>query len=314
MSPSSEAEQSPVPTPKRAWRFVAWTFGIGWGAAAVLRAVVGPMGGPLDPQFVESADSSITFLGVLFFLLPAIVAFIVAAHERVPVQSRGLRMAPATTLLTAPLVALALALLATGLPVILGISEFEPSGMGEVQRLAEERSVEALELKLDLDEQPRPLGSAVVRGLLVGVIAGLIFAPIVELPWRGLLFTELSGRGFAYAAVVSAALSALWWLPFQLLVGMAGFHGTAAAAVGVGSWALLGGPLAWARVRTGSILPGAILAVSDSAPSDIPRLATAGGSHLQLELCGLAAVGLLAAAALIWPPKTGRGASAGAAS
>lgn len=296
-------EASPPPAGGRAWSFVAWTFGIGWGAAAVLRLVAGPMGGAIDAPSAEPADWAATTLSVLFFVLPLVVTLILARRWGVSAKSWGLRMAPVSTLLTAPLVALALAVFATALPIVIGISEYEPSGMGEVQRLAEARSVEALELQLDLVDRPAPVRQEVLNGLVAGLVLGLLFAPILELPWRGLMLTELSRLGFARAALVPAVMAGLWWLPFQLLVGMVGYHTAGAAAVSVVSYALLGVPLAWIRVRTGSILPAGILAVGVSALSELPRLATAGGSHLQLELCSLAAVGLLAGAALFFPPK-----------
>jgi len=298
-------------SPARAWTFVAWTFGIGWGCAAVLRLLAGPMGGPLDSDTADASRWAPTVLSLLFFLLPAIVAFVMARRWGIRARLWGLRMAPLSAILTAPLVGLALALVATALPIAAGISEFEPSGMGEVQRLAEEHSVEALELQLKLADEQRPLGREVVSGLIAGLLLGIVFAPIIELPWRGLVLSELSGLGFARAAVFPAVLAGLWWLPFQLLVGMVGFHSPGAAAVSVVSYALLGVPLAWVRVKTGSILPAGVLAVSVSAFSELPRMATAGGSHLALELCSLAAVALLAGAALLWPPKPTDGAQEG---
>ncbi|MGI5818300.1 MAG: CPBP family intramembrane glutamic endopeptidase [Armatimonadota bacterium] len=288
----------------RAWTFVASTFGPGWGAAAVLRLIAGPMGGPLDPASADPADWAAGALSILFFVLPVIVAIVMSRRWGIGLRDWGLRMAPVSALLAAPLVGLALALVATALPILVGISEFEPSGMGEVQRLAEARSIQALELQIELADQPRPLGPKIAGGLLAGLLLGLLFAPVIELPWRGLMLTELSGRGFARAALIPAALAGLWWLPYQLLVGMVGYHGTGAAAVGIVSYALLGVPLAWVRVKTGSILPAGVLAVTVSALSELPRLATAGGTHLELELCALAVVGLLAGAALLWPPRS----------
>jgi hypothetical protein len=261
------------------------------------------MGGAIDPPSAEPVDWAGTTLSVLFFVLPLVVTLVLGRRWGISPRSWGLRMAPVTTLLAAPLVALGLAALATALPMVLGISEYEPSGMGEVQRLAEARSVEALELQLELADRPAPLRREILSGLVAGIVLGLLFAPILELPWRGLMLTELSRLGFARAALFPAIVAGLWWLPFQLLVGMVGYHSAGAAAVSVLSYALLGVPLAWLRVHTGSILPAGILAVGVSALSELPRLATAGGSHLQLELCSLAAVGLLAAGALIFPPK-----------
>lgn len=295
-------EEELSPEPARAWTFVAWTFGLGWGAAALLRLMAGPLGGPIDPPTADEADWAATVLSILFFGLPVVVAVVMARRWEVSVNSWGLRMAPVSTLLTMPLVGLALVILATALPIAVGISEFDPSGEGEVRRLAEARSVEALELQLDLADSPQPLRRTLMRGLIAGLVFGLLLGPVVELPWRGLVFSELSGRGFAHAALVSAGLTAVWWLPFWLLVG-AGFHSTGAALAFSAAYGLLGIAMAWVRARTGSILPAGILAVTVSALSEMPRLSTAGGTHLQLELCFLAAVGLLAGATLLWPPQ-----------
>ncbi len=289
-------------SPERAWRFVAWTFGLGWTAAGLVRVIAGPMGGPFDSVFDEPAEWAQIALSIPFFALPVIIALIMANAAGVRVRSWGLRMPSINALLIAPLVALVVAIVATALPIAFGISDFDPTGAGEVQRLAEAHSIDALTLQLELADDPQPVRSALVRGLLAGVLFGVLLAPIIELPWRGLVFTELSARGFAHAALVSAGLAALWWLPFWLLAGTGGFRSPSAVLAFGGAYALLGLPMAWARARTGSIVPGSMLAVAVSALSALPRLATAGGTHLQLELCALVAVALLAAGALLWPP------------
>ena len=284
-------------------RFVAWSFGAGWGAAAVIRIVAGPMDGPVDPALEQPARWAIAVFSALSVLAPVIVALVLARMTRTPLRSWGLRMPALTTVLIMPLVALTLAILATALPIALGIRAFDPSGAGAVERLANARSIEALTLQLELAENPQPLRAVVWRGLIAGLVLGVVLAPVIELPWRGLVLTELSPAGFARAALLAAFLAALWWLPLWLLVGTGGFRSTGAVLAFAGTYALLGIPMAWVRLRSGSIIPASVLALSLSALSSLPRLATAGGTHLQLELCSLAAVGLLAAAALIWPPR-----------
>lgn len=285
------------------WRFVAWSFGAGWGAAAVIRIIAGPLDGPVDPALEQPARWAIAVFSALSVLAPVIVALVLARMTRTPLRSWGLRMPALTTVLIMPLVALTLAILATALPIALGISAFDPSGAGEVERLANARSIEALTLQLELAEDPQPLRAVVWRGLIAGLVLGVVLAPIIELPWRGLVLTELSPLGVARATLLAALLAALWWLPLWLLVGTGGFRSTGAVLAFAGTYALLGIPMAWVRLRSGSIIPASVLALSLSALSSLPRLATAGGTHLQLELCSLAAVGLLAAAALIWPPR-----------
>lgn len=293
-SESPDATEPPRSSSGRPWSFIAWTFGIGWPAAAVAWLLL-----PRDHP-----EAGVNVLAALLTAIPLIVAIILAHRWRASVRDAwALRLPNAASLLIAPLIALTLAAFATALPVLLGISEFDPSGMGEVQRLAEEHRIEALNLKLNIDEYGSPLRARIAVGLVAGMLLGLLLAPIIELPWRGLLLGELAHRGFAAAALLSAGLAALWWLPLQLWVDLAGRPTTALAAVTLLTYALLGVPLAWARLRTGSILPGSALLVTAAALSHVPALALSGGSRLQLDLCALAAVALLAGAALILSPR-----------
>ncbi|HCA48516.1 MAG TPA: hypothetical protein DEP45_14530 [Armatimonadetes bacterium] len=289
--------------PATATRFVALTFAMGWGAAAMIRAIAGPMDGPLDPAIEQPARWAIAAFSTVFALAPVVCTVVLARAAGIRLRLWGLRMPAVSTLLVMPLVALALAAVATALPILVGISDFDPSGAGEVERLANARSIEALTLQLELAEDPQPLKATVLRGLIVGTLFGVLLAPIIELPWRGLVLTELSPPGFARAALATSVLAALWWLPLWLLVGTGGFRSAGAVLAFAAAYALLGIPMAWVRLRSGSVIPGSVLAVSLSALSSLPRLATSGGTHLQLELCSLAAVGLLAAAALLWPPR-----------
>lgn len=278
-----------------AWSFIAWSFGVGWpaaGAVWILR--------PPD----AADDAGPTILALLLFAIPLLSALVLARSRGVSKRrSWGLRIPSATALLFAPLIALALTAFATAMPVLSGVSRLDLTAAGEVQRLAEEHRTESLELLLEIEEHGAVLRGRIVTGLIAGVILGLLIAPIVELPWRGLLFSELEGRSFARPALLSAAMATLWWLPLQLWGDLAGPAGGSLSAIMLLSYALLCVPLAWARAQTGSIIPGGVLLATCAALSHVPALALSGGTRLQIDLFMLATVALLAGVALIWPPE-----------
>ncbi len=297
MPPTAEKPEIPEsePSPRRAWTFVAWIFAIAWPAAALMWILL---------PSASRDDVGRSLIGAILIVVPVLVTVGLQRRSGGRFRDWGLRTPPVTTLLLAPLVSLALVVLATTVPVLIGISQFDPSGAGEVERLASERRTEALELKLDIDEYGSPLRGRIVVGLITGTVLGLILAPVVELPWRGLLLTELSARGYLKAVLASSALAALWWLPLQLQVDLVA-GGAPFGIVRLLSYALICVPLSWLRTQTDSILPGSMLLVTAVALSHIPALALRGGDRLQIQLCALAVVGVIAGLALIFPPRVG---------
>ncbi len=290
---------------RRSATFVAWAFSIAWLAAIVLRLTVGEYPDVPPGQSLADEPQYWAYVGLYVFmaLLPAGLAFLLASRWRVSTKRWGLRAGRAgQAVLFAPLVALAIALVATGLPIITGIAELDTSGMGQVQRLGEAgRFEEALETRLEREEG-LPLVNEVAQALVVGLIAGVLLAPIVELPWRGLLQTELLSLGFAGSSLLAGALAALFWLP-MLVSGPFVSGGVARLVVWLATLATMGPVLSWARLATGSIFPGSVVAATWASLADLPPLALSGGSELQIALAQFAAMALLAGAALIWPPK-----------
>ena len=288
---------TPQPAPGRAWTFAAWTFGIGWAAAA-LAALTRPTGEPDSP-------GTAILIGILV-VVPLGVTGWLARRWDVSLADWGLCWPGITPILLAPLVALAIIAFATSLPVLFGISELELSGMGEVQRLAEEHRPEALELHLELQDSGSPVRAQIVVGLIGGMVLGLLVALLIELPWRGLLLTELSGHNYARSGLMSAAIAALWWFPLQLGTDVIERPGTSLAAVTLLTYAFTGVLLAWMRLHTGSIYPGGVLLAAGVALSPIPSHALIGGSRLQIQLFLLATVALVAAASFFLPPRPDR--------
>jgi len=281
--------------PRRAWAFLAWTFGIGWGLALLVLMVVGPATAALEASpspALQSQCIAYALLGLLFLVLPALVAIALARRWRVPLACYGLPgRSPGAALWLAPLMALGLTGIATLLPVAAGIGRLDPSGVGEVQRLAESgRFVEALELRLDLEERNAPLLHEVATGLLVGVTIGLLVALGTELGWRGLLDTELSHLGGAWSGLACGVIAAAWWAPILPMAVAAGDTDWPGAVLRLASYALLGIVLSWSRAATGSVLTPAALVATWAALGDVPLMALSGGTHLQIGACRLIAI------------------------
>ncbi len=297
-------EPDAPPQPRRAWRFLAWTFGVGWGMALLLGLALGPAPDADTAELSPAAGlvrGAYAALGLLMLMLPAVVTIVLSRREGVPLRRYGLPGdASGAALWLAPLVALVLTGLATLLPVIARVAEFDLRGTGEIERLgAEGRFVEALELKLDLEEDPTPMPRRVASGLLLGVTLGLLVALGTELGWRGLLLTELSHLGAAWTGLVCGAVAAVWCAPMVWVAVSAGETDWSGAVLRLTAYALLGVVLAWTRTVTGSVLPPAALVGTWATLGGVPALAISGGTHLQLEISRLAAVAIVAVALLI---------------
>jgi len=297
-------EPDAPPQPRRAWRFLAWTFGIGWGLALLLGLALGPAPDADTAELSPTAGlvrGAYAALGLLMLVLPAVVTVVLTRRAAVPLPRYGLPGdAPGAAAWLAPMVALVLSGLATLLPVIAGVAEFDLRGTGEVERLgAEGRFVEALELKLDLEEDPAPVPRRIASGLLLGVTLGLLVALGTELGWRGLLLTELGQLGPAWTGLVCGAIAAVWCAPLVWVAVAAGETDWSGAVLRLTAYALLGIVLAWARTATASVLTPAALVGTWATLGGVPALAISGGTHLQLEVARLAAVAIVAVALLI---------------
>ncbi len=305
-----ETSDRPAPKPdaapvRPAWLLLAWTFGPGLAVVLAVRLLTGPASGSEIADMPAGSPQVVACLALAVFLvvLPPIVAAALAVRWKLSLRAHGLRWPGASTILVAPFVGLALMLMATALPLIVGIGRFDPAGMGEVQRLGDaKRFVEALEHKLRIEEGVQPLLREVAGGLAGGLLMGLLLAPFVEFPWRGVLQSQLIGLGFAVSSAAAALAAALWWSAPMLLTPLVAGEDRSALPVRVATYALLGLVLSWARVATGSVLPGGVIVATTSALHDLPLMAVRGGTHLQMELCMLVAVALLAIPAVLRPP------------
>jgi membrane protease YdiL (CAAX protease family) len=185
------------------------------------------------------AAGTIDAAGGIFILVgmwvPATAALITARLHREPVRSLGWRPGKPRILALAYLLPVAYAALTYGVVWLVGAGSFTGDWPASLPIL-----------------------------LVVGTISGTVTALGEELGWRGYLVPHLtSAYGFTAAAIVSGLIWSLWHYPLLLFTD----YGTSRPrwymllcftlfAVG------LSFPLAWLRLRAGSVWPAALLHAS----------------------------------------------------
>ena len=103
-----------------------------------------------------------------------------------------------------------------------------------------------------------------IRFLVVGFVVGLAFALGEELGWRGFLVPKLAERcSFARTAIISGIIWSSWHVP---LIIFADYNGGTPTWYSIACFAVMvvgiSFPLAWLRLRSGSVWPAAIFHAS----------------------------------------------------
>jgi membrane protease YdiL (CAAX protease family) len=209
-------------TMKRVWTFVAIVFAL----SAVL-------------YIPTIAAGTIDVAGGIFILIgmwmPATAAFITARIYREPIRSLGWRPGKPRTLALAYLLPVAYATIIYGMVWLVGAGSFTGAWPESLPIL-----------------------------LVLGTISGTVTALGEELGWRGFLVPHLaSAHGFTAAAIISGLIWSLWHYPLLLFTD----YGTSRPR-----WYMLlcftifvvglSFPMAWLRLRTGSVWPAALLHAS----------------------------------------------------
>ncbi|MDQ2766654.1 MAG: CPBP family intramembrane metalloprotease [Gemmatimonadota bacterium] len=106
--------------------------------------------------------------------------------------------------------------------------------------------------------------TSAARFLVVGFAVGLAFALGEELGWRGFLVPKLAERfSFAQTAIISGIIWSSWHVP---LIIFADYNGGTPTWFSIACFAVMvvgiSFPLAWLRLRSGSVWPAAILHAS----------------------------------------------------
>ena len=104
----------------------------------------------------------------------------------------------------------------------------------------------------------------VVTFIVVGSLQGLLSATGEELGWRGFLVPTLAKTmSFQRTAVISGAIWAAWHVPLIVFADYNGGTPTWYSVMCFGAMVVaMGFPMAWLRLRSGSVWPAAILHAS----------------------------------------------------
>lgn len=140
-----------------------------------------------------------------------------------------------------------------------GLGRFDEEALARLARLVRLGGVASL---------PTPLGFVCVLVIvaLVATLPAAIAALGEELGWRGFLVPRLVERyGFTRASMISGLIWAVWHYPIMLF---GGYHGRAPLAFEVVCFTVMvvaiSIPLAWLRLRSGSVWPAVLLHAGDN--------------------------------------------------
>ena len=208
-------------------RFLGPTFAVGWGVVTALWAVAAAQPGGRPPRGEEEAAA------IVLMCVPGCVFLALRLLRAVPAVEGMLSPPPIRILLAAFLLPLAYAGISAAVSWALGLTRFiAPPGVGTGFLLA-----------LSLTALP----------LLV-----LPLAFLEELGWRGFLVPQLAVLGARRAALLSAALWALWRLPLDVVEKPGGRPAWAVGLAGFAATFLFGVVLAWLRLRGSALWPPAL--------------------------------------------------------
>lgn len=294
------------------WRhiatFLGLTVAIDWGLVGVL-LLAG----------VRFEGLAVGIIGMAYMLVPALVVIGLARRWGVGLREYGVRFPRRWELVLAPLLPMVITMLTVVAALLLGFADFDPSGMGYIERL---RAQGAGELADVAAEQVSRLPINVVLLAFLGApVAGFtingLFAFGEELGWRGLLQRELAPLGFGRASALIGAIWGLWHAPLILLGHNFPDHPRLGVVVMTGACVLLGILISWVTLRAQTVFAAAIAHGTLNALAGVPMMALRGGANieiLQLGYAGMAAMLPLAIAALIWPPRAAKYEPEGASS
>jgi len=282
---------------QRVLTFLSLTLGIDWSLVGLLYAAGVPFEG-----------ATVLAIGTVYMVVPAAVAIVLARRWRVPLRRYGLRLRWRWAFLLAFAVPMLLAVLTTALAVGLGFGELDLSGEVMVERIAEYAGPEmAAQAREQMAELPI---NVLLLGFLAAPLAGItingLFALGEELGWRGLLQRELAGLGFARSSVIIGLIWGIWHAP---LIAQ-GLNYPEHPLIGMLTMTAMCIPLgvlhSWVRLRAGTVLAAAVMHGTFNGLAGVTLGAVRGGSDLTIGftgLCGIMAMCILAAAALLTPPR-----------
>ncbi len=302
-----------------AWSRVAWFYGIAFGGAVLVGALLWLLGqvitGPVG-TVVATAGAA-----MLYMPLPLVAGLIVERRAgRSPLiaaEWRRLRTRFFATVGRSAgyAVAVMVVILALGFVVAWVAGAFGVPGAGHlVASDAEFRErilqiAPAVPADLALPPVGVVVGAGLFQGLLAGVTVNALFAFGEEYGWRGVLADELRPLGNLRANLLTGVLWGLWHAPIIILLG----HNYGAewgwGILLMVAWTTpLAFLLSWVRQRSGSVLAPAFLHGAYNGTIGFLALTIIGGSlFVSLPMGLLMALVLSVVAVVVWqlPGRSG---------
>jgi len=239
-------------------------------------------------------------LGLGYMLVPGLSAVILLryAWKEPLLPGLGLRLGLNVWFLIAWLAPAALQFAALGAALALPGVRLSPDMSGFVGRFRGVIPVETLaELERQVREAPlHPVWLVLIQGLAFGGTVNAAAALGEELGWRGLLQRELAPFGFWGSSALVGACWGLWHAPLVLLGLNYPEHPLAGVPMMIAWCVLLSPLLAYARLKSGSVLAAALMHGTLNGTAGISFMLLDGGSDLTVGLTGLAGLAVLAVA------------------
>jgi len=249
-----------------------------------------------------------TVVAMAYMLVPALVVVGLARRWGVRIGRYGLRVPVRWELVLAPLAPMVITALTVLAATLLGFGELDLSGHALVERMQAQGQGQVAELAASqLDKLPI---NVILLAFLAAPVAGFtingLFGLGEELGWRGFLQRELAPLGFGRASALIGAIWGFWHAPLILLGHNFPEHPRLGVLVMTVACVPLGIVISWVTLRAQTVIGAAVAHGTLNALAGVPMMSLRGGTNLeilQLGYAGIAATVLLAAAALIWPPR-----------
>lgn len=277
------------------WVYLLVSFGLAWALELGPVRALGLTGG--------NRLVMLPMLAVMF--CPLVGALIARKVEGQGFGDAGLRWGKGSYQAVAWLLPVGLSVVASGLTILLGLGQWDPTGIAMLEKIAGANPA-AAEMARRMAEQFGPLLPvvALAQGLVAGVAITSIATFGEEFGWRGYLQMRLERYGVLQSCLLTGLIWGIWHVPVVAQGHNYPGYPVAGSLLFIVFCTLLSVILGWLRNASGSVLAPTIAHASLNSPA-ASLIAFVPSNLLIGNLLG--AVGIAVMAALCaWIIATGR--------